>query len=92
MRLVKIQGEFPFHKHDEEEEMFFVVKGHLKLEFEDRVEELVAGEFLIVPRGVVHRPVAEEEVELMMFVTNKNVNTGDQENDFTLDTQGLERI
>ena len=94
VRLVKLLGDaFALHKHDTEDEMFFVVKGMLTLEFErgDPVH-LEAGEFYIVPKGVVHRPVAQQEAQLMMFVTAGNVNTGDIENDFTLDTKGLERL
>ena len=93
IRLVKIIGDkFALHTHDVEDEMFFVVKGSIVLEFEDSEVELNEGEFFIVPKGVKHRPVAEEEAQLMMFVTAGNVNTGNVENEFTLDTKGLERI
>ena len=90
IRLVKILGDFPIHKHENEDEMFFVIHGKLKLEFEDKSIHLNEGEFLIVPKGVLHRPVAEEEVQLMMFVTAKNINTGNLENERTLTS--LERI
>lgn len=92
IRLVKILGDFPFHSHDGEDEMFMVIKGSLKLEFEDQFSEVNEGEFIIVPRGVVHRPVALEEVHLMMFVTASNVNTGNLENDRTLDPNSLGRV
>ncbi len=92
VRLVKIIGDFAFHKHDNEDEMFFVVKGMLKLDFKEKVEEVNAGEFFVVPKGVVHRPIAEQEVHLMMFTAAENVNTGDIKNDMTLNTDNLERI
>ena len=93
IRLVKVLGEFPFHKHEHEDEMFFVVKGKLKIEFENRTENVNQNEFLIVPANVLHRPIANEEVELMMFVTAENVNTGNLENHkWRLDTEKLEKI
>ena len=92
IRLVKILGDFPFHMHENEEEMFFVTKGTLILEFKDTRVVLNEGEFLIVPRGVLHRPVAEKEVHLMMFVSASNVNTGNLNNERTLETDSLERI
>jgi mannose-6-phosphate isomerase-like protein (cupin superfamily) len=93
VRLVKIIGdEFALHTHDNEDEMFFVVKGAITLEFADEKSDLHEGEFYIVPRGTLHRPVAPEEAHLMMFVTASNVNTGDVENELTLDAQKLERI
>lgn len=94
VRVVKLLGGgFAFHEHDHEDEMFFVVDGKLKLEFKDREPvHLEKGEFYIVPRGVTHRPVAIKETQLMMFVTAQNVNTGNVENDFTLDTNQLERL
>ncbi len=93
IRLVKFIGDFPFHKHEHEDEMFFVVKGKMKIEFEDRLEEVNENEFLIVPRNVIHRPVAEQEVELMMFVTAENVNTGNlEDHKWKRDTNKLKRI
>ena len=91
IRLVKIKGDdFELHKHEEEDEMFFVVKGNLKIDLKDRIIDVDPGEFIIVPKGVLHRPIAHEEVQLMMFVTASNVNTGDVTNDYTLNT--LEKI
>ena len=92
IRLVKIIGDFPFHMHEHEEEMFLVIKGTLNLEFEETSVVLNEGEFQIVPRGVLHRPVAEKEVHLMMFVSASNVNTGNLKNDRTLETDSLETI
>ena len=92
IRLVKIIGDFEFHKHDNEDEMFLVIKGKLKLDFKEKIEEVNEGEFFVVPKGVVHRPVAEQEVHLMMFTTAENINTGDIKNEMTLDTEKLERM
>jgi mannose-6-phosphate isomerase-like protein (cupin superfamily) len=93
IRLVKIIGDqFALHQHENEDEMFFVVKGRIKLEFADGKIDLNEGEFYIVPKGTVHRPVAEEEAHLMMFVTASNVNTGNIENEYTLDTRTLKKL
>ena len=90
IRLVKIKGEFAFHKHDNEDEMFLVIKGTLKLDFKDKLIEVSKGEFIIVPKGVLHRPIADQEVHLMMFVTASNINTGNIKNEFTVES--LEKI
>lgn len=92
IRLVKIKGEFPYHKHDNEEEMFLVIKGLLKLDFKDKILDLFEGEFIIVPRGVLHRPIAEQEVHLMMFVTDSNINTGNLKSELTKESKSLNRI
>lgn len=92
IRLVKILGDFAFHKHESEDEMFFVIKGKLKLDFKEKIEEINEGEFFVVPKGIVHRPIAEKEVHLMMFTAAENINTGDIKNEMTLDTKNLEKI
>ena len=84
IRLVKIKGEFAFHKHEDEDEMFLVIKGMLKIDFKDKLIEVSEGEFIIVPKGVLHRPIADQEVHLMMFVTASNINTGNIKNEFTI--------
>ena len=84
VKLAKFQGEFVWHKHDHEDELFFVVKGRFRMEFRDRRVELEAGEFLFVPRGVEHRPVAEEEVHVMLFEPATTLNTGDVNNERTV--------
>lgn len=84
VKLVKFQGEFDWHKHDHEDELFFVVKGRFRMEFRDRRVELATGEFLIVPRGVEHRPVAEEEVHVMLFEPATTLNTGDVKSERTV--------
>ncbi|HMO15249.1 MAG TPA: cupin domain-containing protein [Pirellulaceae bacterium] len=76
VKLVKFQGEFVWHHHDNEDELFLVVNGSFRMEFRDRVVELKPGEFLIVPRGVEHRPVADQEVEVILFEPATTVNTG----------------
>ena len=90
VKLVKFQGEFVWHKHDHEDEMFFVLKGEFRMEFRDRVVELTENEFLIVPKGVEHRPVAEKEVAVMLFEPATTLNTGDQNGELTREV--LERI
>ncbi len=77
VKLVKFRGEFVWHKHDDEDELFLVVKGRFVMEFRDRDVRLEEGEFLVVPRGVEHRPVAEEEVQVMLFEPAGTLNTGD---------------
>lgn len=76
VKLVKFQGPFVWHRHDHEDELFLVVRGSFRMEFRDRSIDLRAGEFLIVPRGIYHRPVAEEEVEVLLFEPAGTLNTG----------------
>lgn len=83
VKVAKFKGEFTWHKHENEDEMFQVIKGKFTMEFRDKSIELCENEFLIVPRGVEHRPVAEEEVSIMLFEPKSVLNTGDQKNEFT---------
>ena len=76
VKLVKFQGEFPWHHHENEDEMFMALKGNFRLEFRDKTVELAPGEFVIVPRGVEHRPVADQEVEVLLFEPAQLLNTG----------------
>ncbi|MEO8451268.1 MAG: cupin domain-containing protein [Gemmatimonadota bacterium] len=76
VKLAKTLGEFIWHHHDDADEMFLVVKGRLRLEFRDRSITLGPGELLVVPKGVEHRPVAEEETEIMLFEPAGVRNTG----------------
>ena len=76
VKLVKLQGEFVWHKHEEEDELFFVIRGSLTMELRERNIEIREGEFLIVPRGVEHRPIAEKEVWVMLFEPASTLNTG----------------
>lgn len=90
VKLVKFVGEFVWHHHDQEDELFYVVKGRFRMEFRDRSVDVAAGEFLIVPRGVEHRPVAEHEVEVMLFEPASTLNTGNVRNERTVEV--LERL
>jgi mannose-6-phosphate isomerase-like protein (cupin superfamily) len=90
VKLVKFKGEFVWHKHDSEDEMFYVIKGKFNMEYKDRTVEINENEFIIVPRGVEHKPVAEEEVSVMLFEQKTILNTGDTRNDFT--KENLEEI
>ena len=84
VKLVKFVGEFVWHHHDHEDEMFLVHRGQLRMELRDRTIELRAGDFLIVPRGVEHRPVADEEVEVMLFEPAGTLNTGNVQGERTV--------
>ena len=67
VKVAKLKGEFVWHKHDEEDELFLVLKGKLKIELRDRVIDLNEGEFVVIPRGIEHKPVASIEVEVLLF-------------------------
>lgn len=90
VKLARLSGEFIWHHHEHEDELFYVVKGRLRMEFRDRAVELGPGELLIVPRGVEHRPVAREDVEVMLFEPASTLNTGNVVNERTRAT--LDRI
>ncbi len=94
VKLAKFQGEFVWHKHVDEDEMFLVLHGtlviHVREQGEERPVEVGEGEFFIVPRGMEHKPVADEEVHAILFEPKTVLNTGDVRNGFTLDE--LERI
>jgi mannose-6-phosphate isomerase-like protein (cupin superfamily) len=83
VRLVKFAGEFIWHRHEHEDEMFLVLRGRFTMEFRDRKVHLQEGEFLIVPRGVEHRPVAVDEVDVMLFEPATTLNTGNIEDSHT---------
>lgn len=83
VRAAKLLGEFVWHKHDHEDEMFLVVQGQLLLQFRDEDVLVQEGEFVIVPRGVEHRPVAEREVHVLLFEPVTTLNTGDVRNERT---------
>ncbi len=90
VKLVKFQGEFVWHKHDNEDELFYVLSGEFNMEFRDRTVLLKEGEMIIVPHGVEHRPVAANEVSVMLFEPASTVNTGDITGELTKLT--LQRI
>ncbi len=81
VKAVKLKGEFLWHHHEHEDEMFLVVKGLLRMEFRDKTIEIGEGEFIIVPRKVEHRPVAEDEVEILLFEPAGTLNTGNVVNE-----------
>src|SRR6476620_10762590 len=84
LKLVKFAGPFTWHHHDNEDELFLVVKGRFRMEFRDRHVWLEEGEFLIVPRGVEHRPVAEEEAHVLLFEPASTLNMGNVRNERTV--------
>lgn len=90
VKLVKQKGEFVWHKHDQEDELFLVVKGRLRIRLRDRDVDLHEGEFFIVPRGIEHQPVAEEEVHVLLFEPASTLNTGNIRSEKTVEQ--LERI
>jgi mannose-6-phosphate isomerase-like protein (cupin superfamily) len=85
VKLVKLKGEFVWHHHEAEDELFWVVKGRLLIKFRDREVWLDEGEFLIIPRGVEHLPVAEEEVHVVLIEPKSTLNTGNVQNEKTVE-------
>ena len=83
VKLVKFKGEFVWHKHDHEDEMFYVLTGEFNMELRDQTLVIRENEFIIIPRGIEHRPVAENEVSVMLFEPASTLNTGDQRNQLT---------
>ncbi|MBA2248871.1 MAG: cupin domain-containing protein [Chitinophagaceae bacterium] len=83
VKAVKLKGEFIWHQHDNEDELFMVIKGTLSMHFRDKIVEVKEGEFIIVPRGVEHKPAAAEEVHMLLFEPATTLNTGNVENEFT---------
>lgn len=83
IKLVKFLGEFVWHKHDDEDELFFVVNGNFTMQLRDKNIEIKEGEFFIVPHGVEHRPVAEKEVWVMLFEPTSTLNTGNVKDEKT---------
>lgn len=88
VKLVKIQGEFVWHSHEHEDELFLVVRGNFRMELRDRHVDLKEGELLVVPRGVEHRPVAEHECSILLFEPASTVNTGTAGGDRTVAKPG----
>jgi mannose-6-phosphate isomerase-like protein (cupin superfamily) len=90
VKLVKLLGEFVWHRHDDEDELFLVVKGRFRMEFRDRNVWIEEGEFVVVPRGVEHRPVADEEAHILLFEPASTLNTGSAGGELT--ASELERV
>lgn len=85
VKLVKLEGEFVWHHHEHEDELFLVLRGQLSIELRDRVVELSEGEFFIVPRGVDHKPVAREETHVLLLEPASTLNTGNVRDDRTVE-------
>jgi mannose-6-phosphate isomerase-like protein (cupin superfamily) len=85
VKVAKLHGDFPWHAHDAEDELFLVVKGRLKLEFRDGEVWLGEGELAVVPRGTEHRPIADEEVHIVLIEPAGTLNTGNVRNERTID-------
>jgi len=84
VKAVKLQGEFVWHHHEEEDEMFLVVKGALRMKFRDHEEVIREGEFIIVPHGTEHLPIADEEAQVLLFEPKSTLNTGNITNERTV--------
>jgi mannose-6-phosphate isomerase-like protein (cupin superfamily) len=89
VKLDRLKGEFVWHHHDNEDELFLVVKGHLVIKLKDGDVALDEGEFVIIPRGVEHCPVAEEEVLVILLEPKTTLNTGNVQNDRTVDAEWI---
>ena len=90
VKMVKIKGEFVWHQHEREDEMFLVVNGRMRMQLRDGEVTVGPGEFIIIPHGVEHKPVADQETEIVLFEPNSTLNTGNIRNERTV-TQ-LERL
>lgn len=90
VKLVKLKGDFVWHHHDNEDELFIDICGNLKMKFRDKTVEIHPNEFIIVPKGVDHWPVADNEVSIMLFEPNTTLHTGNTRGDLTIDT--LEKL
>lgn len=90
VKAAKFKGEFTMHQHENEDELFFVIDGTLYIETEKEVLTINPGEFVVMPRGVYHKPFAKEEVKVLLFEPNTTLNTGNITNDYTV--SDLEKI
>lgn len=90
VKLAKFKGDFVWHTHENEDEMFFVVKGVLTIKFRDKDVQLYEGECIVIPRGIEHMPVAEQEAHIMLVEAKTTLNTGDVVNEKTV--ENLEKI
>ena len=86
VKLAKLEGEFVWHDHKNEDELFYIIKGSLKIEFRDKIVELKEGDMLIIPKGVEHKPIAEEEVWVLLFEPSNIKHTGNIKHKLTKDT------
>lgn len=90
VKVAKLKGEFVMHKHELEDELFYVIDGQLFIELADKTLELNAGEFVVIPKGVEHKPYAPKEVSVMLFEPSTTLNTGNTKNELTV--SHLDRI
>lgn len=89
VKLAKLKGEFVWHRHEKEDELFLVVKGRLQIKLRDRDLWVNEGEFVIIPKGVEHCPVTTEEVQVMLLEPKSTLNTGDQRNEHTIEARWI---
>ena len=89
VKLVKVKGEFVWHHHDREDELFLVVDGDLRIELPGKTLRIRAGEFAVIPRGMEHRPVAKEEVHIVLLEPKSTVNTGQVRSDRTVEPEWI---
>ena len=92
VKVVKFQGEYVWHRHDHEDELFLVLRGRIRVHLRDGVVELGEGEFCIVPRGVEHKPEADQTAEVLLFEPASTRNTGNVQHTYTIEAGELERI
>lgn len=92
VKVVKFEGEYVWHSHANEDELFLVLDGHIDVHLRDRVVGLDAGEFFIVPRGVEHKPVATRRASVLLFEPDTTRNTGNVDHRYTIEASDLERI
>ena len=85
VKIAKIKGDFIWHKHDEEDEMFWVIKGCMKMELRDQTLTLHQGDFTVIPKGVEHKPSAKNETHILMFEPIETLNTGDGQSSLTVE-------
>ena len=89
VKLVKVQGEFVWHHHETEDELFLVVRGQLRMQFRDREVTVREGEFIVVPHGIEHRPSAEDECHILLLEPKTTLNTGTERGDRTADAEWI---
>ena len=85
VKIVKVKGEFVWHDHKNEDELFYILKGKLIIEFRDKKVEVNEGEIIVVPKGVEHRPIAKDEVSILLFEPKNTKHTGDVKHELTID-------
>ena len=83
VKIARLKGEFTWHKHDDEDELFYVIEGELEIALRDQELLIKEGEFVIIPKGVLHKPIAAKEVKVLLFEPETTINTGDINNEFT---------